>query len=227
MNKEPHYEKLQYHEQKEYPRGRNGRLGHKHTAEAKEKIRLGNVGKLNSTETRRKISEAKFGIKIRPMSSNGRENIRLSKLGSKNPAWRGGKTPLMSRIRNSNEMISWRNDIFKRDGYTCQECGKYGTNLNADHIKPFSVIIDENKINSFELAIKCAELWDRNNGRTLCVDCHKRLGIFGGNTINTYYDKSKLQETRITNTILWINTAFTILAGIATTILAILSYYKK
>ncbi len=31
----------------------------------------------------------------------------------------------------------------------------------------------ENNITSFEQALKCLKLWDINNGRTLCLNCHK------------------------------------------------------
>ena len=35
-------------------------------------------------------------------------------------------------------------------------------------------ILKENKIDTVEKAQKCSELWDLSNGRTLCVDCHKK-----------------------------------------------------
>ena len=40
-------------------------------------------------------------------------------------------------------------------------------------IKYMSVILIENNIDSMEKAIECKELWDRNNGITLCNACHK------------------------------------------------------
>ena len=82
------------------------------------------------------------------------------------------------QIRGCLEYRQWRTDIFERDNYTCQECGACSGNgkkviLNADHIKTFSTIFRENKISSFEEAISCSEFWELNNGRTLCVGCHK------------------------------------------------------
>lgn len=38
----------------------------------------------------------------------------------------------------------------------------------------------------FEDAINCEELWSINNGRTLCIDCHKKT-----NTYLKNYEKNK------------------------------------
>jgi len=60
--------------------------------------------------------------------------------------------------RYSPEAKKWREDVFRRDDYTCQMCQVRGTYLEADHIKPWAY---------FE------ELrFDPSNGRTLCRPCH-------------------------------------------------------
>lgn len=51
--------------------------------------------------------------------------------------------------------------------------------INADHIKPFALIMKENNITNLQEAIKCKELWDINNGRTLCIDHHKMTETWG------------------------------------------------
>jgi 5-methylcytosine-specific restriction endonuclease McrA len=77
-------------------------------------------------------------------------------------------------VRGLWSMIVWRKTIFERDDYTCQMCGKRGDRLNADHYpKALSELISEHKIRSYSDARNCSELWDINNGRTLCVPCHK------------------------------------------------------
>ncbi len=42
----------------------------------------------------------------------------------KNPNWKGGITPLVTKIRNSDKYIQWRTDVFVRDSFTCQIVGK-------------------------------------------------------------------------------------------------------
>jgi len=86
---------------------------------------------------------------------------------------------LNERIRKSLKNRLWREDIFRRDNYQCVFCSSVGGKLNADHIKPFSVIIRDNNIRTFEEAMLCDELWDRDNGRTLCYDCHKKTETHG------------------------------------------------
>jgi hypothetical protein len=89
--------------------------------------------------------------------------------------WKGGITPLKQLIRHSFKYRLWRSDIFTRDNYICQNCGKRGGNVNTHHIKPFVLIMDENKIKTFEQAMNCEELWNINNGITLCEKCHKSI----------------------------------------------------
>ncbi len=104
-----------------------------------------------------------------------RENRR----GDKSRSWQGGKTKLSQTIRTSTQYLEWRNAIYKRDNYTCQHCGERGRELNADHIVPFSEIIKENNIDSFLKASNCGFLWSLDNGRTLCIDCHRLTVTYG------------------------------------------------
>ena len=113
---------------------------------------------------------------------------RPNNSGENNHFWKGGKTKLSLQIRNSAEYSFWRKQIFERDNYTCQICGRKNKKgdkviIEADHIYPFSKILDDFDITSIEEAISCEELWDIENGRTLCRDCHKKTETWG---INQY-----------------------------------------
>lgn len=99
--------------------------------------------------------------------------------GDKHPAWKGGITPLRTRIYFSPQYREWRSTVFVRDNYTCVSCNSHGDTLNVDHIKPFALIVKENNILTFEQALECLELWDISNGRTLCVPCHRNTDTYG------------------------------------------------
>jgi hypothetical protein len=58
------------------------------------------------------------------------------------------------RIRNCKQMKLWREAVFQRDDYTCQMCGIRGTKLNADHIKPVCLILEEYNIKTLEEALQ-------------------------------------------------------------------------
>jgi len=156
------------------------------------KIRL---GKKHSEETKKKISETKKRQHIVPKTAFKKGVVPWNK-GRKNPwisernkimnrqrkrerhwNWKGGITKINKIIREMPEYILWRSRIFERDSWVCQTCRKRGVFLVAHHIKPFSKIIKENKIIDTKTASKCRELWDLENGVTLCNDCHKLVHL--------------------------------------------------
>lgn len=89
--------------------------------------------------------------------------------------WKGGITPLNRKIRHCKKYVSWRNAIFTRDDYTCQECGQKGGRINANHIILFSFIMEKENIKTFKEAMNCEYLWNTDNGETLCEKCHQLL----------------------------------------------------
>jgi 5-methylcytosine-specific restriction endonuclease McrA len=74
----------------------------------------------------------------------------------------------------SSYMQIWRKKCKSRDENQCSECAST-ERLEVDHIKPFSQIMYENNIKTFAEALDCLELWNIENGRTLCRRCHMQL----------------------------------------------------
>lgn len=135
----------------------------------------------------------KFHIKARPFSTKGlkprlgaklsketKDKIRIKALGrkipihirkkmgskgKKNPGYIDGRTPINRRIRHSVEYKLWHEAVFQRDNWTCIFCNKRGGELHADHIKPFAYFPE------LRFAI--------DNGRTLCIDCHRKTDTYG------------------------------------------------
>jgi hypothetical protein len=166
-----------------------------HSKETKYKIGMANrialkgnkiwLGKKHTDETKNKISKNKKGKKPwnkglkNWMSEEGKQRMIASKKGlipwnkgkeflavkgSKNVNWKNGVTPINEKIRKSLEYKLWRAAVFKRDNFTCIWCGRMGK-IHADHIKKFSDFPE------LRFAI--------DNGRTLCVDCHKTTETYG------------------------------------------------
>lgn len=84
-------------------------------------------------------------------------------VGENSHLWRGGLTKKNKLMRNKVIYEEWRNAVFLRDNYICQNCGKQNGNgttvhLQAHHIKLFSIYVE------------CR--FDVNNGITLCKPCH-------------------------------------------------------
>ncbi len=145
---------------KEHPKGM---LGKHHTKKAREKISENSYTKGKPNEWGKHTKKAK-------------DKISLANKGEKSHFWKGGITPLNIKIRELREYKNWIKAVFKRDGYTCQNCGRKVVELNAHHLKPFYKIRDENRIKTVKQAIKCNELWDIKNGVSLCETCHNILG---------------------------------------------------
>lgn len=101
---------------------------------------------------------------------------RCAKVGNKNANWCGGITLLRKQIRDCFKSRQWRSDILTRDNFTCQKCGQHGGKLEVHHTpKTFAIIIKEYKIKTLQDALDCEELWNINNGITLCKKCHHKV----------------------------------------------------
>lgn len=130
---------------------------------------------------KKKIGAGKFCSKECHGAWKSKNNI-----GENNPHWKNGITPAQLRIRNSYQYAEWRLSIFKRDSYTCQDCGQVGGRIRAHHLKRFSVILNDiqQKFPLFlesDIAYNYKDLWDTKNGVTLCEKCHKEIHKKEGN----------------------------------------------
>lgn len=129
-----------------------------------------------------KVKKYKIQVPIRKIHRKSNKPVwnkglhPLYMQGENHHNWKGGITSVNHSIRTSVKFKDWRTAVFIRDNYTCQECGKHGGWLEADHKKQFALILKENNIKTLKKALKCEELWDVNNGRTLCKECHKKTG---------------------------------------------------
>lgn len=91
--------------------------------------------------------------------------------GDKSPSWRGGVSIHSAKFKQSATYKTWRKAVIERDNYTCQVCGAHnhtgGKRIihHVDHIKPYALYP--------ELRVSI------ENGRTLCIDCHKKTDTYG------------------------------------------------
>lgn len=130
--------------------------------EGQSGIKHPRLGKKHSTETKIKIGMKSLG---RTHTLESRLKLSEKTKGANGSNWKGGLTEISQIIRCSARYKIWREAVFKRDNWTCVICSKKGGNLNADHIKKFA--------DYPELRFSI------DNGRTLCVPCHKATDTYG------------------------------------------------
>ena len=160
--------------------------GKPHTFITKNKMSKSRKGKqLGSSNPSKRpevIAKIKLARKNFRQTISSRIKLSATQQGISVGEWRGFKTPETARIRKNLHMVFWREHIFKRDNFTCQEClnrngNGYHVNLEAHHIKKFS---------------KYPELrYNIDNGITLCENCHKLTKGKEEITINYFLDKLK------------------------------------
>jgi 5-methylcytosine-specific restriction endonuclease McrA len=87
---------------------------------------------------------------------------------------------LKLKIRNTTKYLNWRLSILKRDNFTCKICHasvkeNKSLRLEVHHAKTFDDICNENNVSTIEQALECKELWNLNNGFSICYKCHKDI----------------------------------------------------
>ena len=120
-------------------------------------------GKKHSEETKNKMANSHRGKK---QSYEWRKKRSLAMSGEKHPNWKGGPIipkDIKNKIRKSFEYKEWRKSVFKRDEYTCQDCGDKSGNGKA-------IYLEAHHIKSFALFPKLR--FEITNGQTLCKKCH-------------------------------------------------------
>ncbi len=129
-----------------------------------------------------------FGIPVRPLHE-------ASARGHHHPNWQGGITSLFQKIRGCSKMTKWKRAILVRDKSVCVNCHAANVKIHVDHIKPLALIVHRNSIQTLEQALLCEELWDIDNGRVLCLLCHKATPSWGC----TRVQQDKLVSCTISN----------------------------
>lgn len=93
------------------------------------------------------------------------EDYKTRMKGENSHFWLGGKTK-ESKIRKTCAAYrEWRLSVFTRDNFTCVMCGIKDRTIEADHIKAQSEYPEL--------------IYELNNGRTLCHECHKKTDNYG------------------------------------------------
>jgi len=76
----------------------------------------------------------------------------------KNINWKGGVSKEYKKVRSSVYWKEWREQVFERDNYTCQFCGKSKIELHPHHV------LSNADYPEYRFNIK--------NGTTVCKNCH-------------------------------------------------------
>ena len=143
-----------------------GMKGKKHSKETIEKMKLARLGKINSKSRNNKIS-----LTRKKLINNG-EIVVIVLSGENSPNWKGGITALNKKLRTSSLWKIWRESVFLRDNFTCQNknckfCkNKIGVLLHPHHKKPVSL---------FPKLV-----FNIENGITYCEEFHLKSGLHKG-----------------------------------------------
>ena len=98
------------------------------------------------------------------------KNRRGKNTGKNHHLWNGGSSKGYKKgYKNNRNYRLWREAVFKRDDYTCQDCKSNSVYITAHHIKSWA------KFPELRLEL--------SNGRTLCEKCHSLTDNYKGRNI--------------------------------------------
>ena len=136
-----------------------------------------NNSKWNSVEKECIICQKKYFVQnYRKNKSRFCSHICYHKwhIGENSPVWTDNyKKSFRNRIMQLREYKDWRFQCMRRDDFKCKWCNSIHKK-NVHHVKSFSLIMKESNITTVEGARKCKELWNMENGITLCEECHRK-----------------------------------------------------
>lgn len=129
--------------------------------EYKKKLSLAHLGKTFSEEHKKKISLSHLG---KTFSEKHKNNLGLSisKAKFNKPLAEETKRKISLSLRGKNigeNGSNWQGGKSYLGNVQNKKCNKVGGPLHAHHIKSFAFYPDER--------------YDLNNGKTLCINCHK------------------------------------------------------
>lgn len=136
-----------------------------------------NKGVPLTLEQRNKLSIAqKARFAVNPVWNKGKKFFQIS--GENHFRWKGGMSTKNEKARKSMEYKNWRRAVLLRDNYQCIWC-KTNDSLHVDHIKPFAYFVELR--------------FDVSNGRTLCIDCHRKTPTYKNKKYKKNYEQSESQ----------------------------------
>lgn len=103
----------------------------------------------------------------------------IHKSKENSPTWKGGITSELILARNNSQYDKWRLDVYSKDYYTCQCCGK-----SKDIVK--------NAHHFYNFVDNISDRYNIDNGITLCEECHAFK--FSGSFHNIYGTKNNTPE---------------------------------
>jgi endogenous inhibitor of DNA gyrase (YacG/DUF329 family) len=95
----------------------------------------------------------------------------IRRAGENHWAWNGGLGRITKPIRAKKKYKDWMNSVLERDNKTCQVCGSLD-NLEIHHKKELAILVKEYIAKYKTLDSYNDYFYDKENGITLCRDCH-------------------------------------------------------